>query len=155
MPNDLPDRKYYHVAQVDMAANEKIEANYNPATKEFTEVAPEAANLISSLCGDGMHAPVIDFDIPIEVYPSSQLGHHHLYINKKITWIQYKNILAALWEAGLIENGYYQAALQQIATYVRPVGVIKIDAPKGAHVLKENAILRKQNYELKAKIASF
>lgn len=111
------------------------------------EVPHETANLISSKCESGKHAPVIDIDFPIAVYPSSQLGHYHLYIDKEITWTQYVRILKALSSAGIIETGYLKASLEKGYTAVRPVGVVKPDAPKGSNVLVENASLKKKLIE--------
>lgn len=121
-----------------------------PVEEIYDEVETEAeANLISSECKDGWHAPVLDFDYPIQVYPSSQLGHNHLYLGKKTSWVAYQQVLAALKAADLIEEGYADASTAKGFSAVRPVGVVKTSAPSGVEILTENAQLRKENYALK------
>lgn len=155
-----PKRITLHSAKVDLTKQELqdsftvINGEYiatpNPQVsfQEITvEADPEVSNLISSQCDNGKHAPVIDIDFPIAVYPSSQLGHYHLYIEKEITWTQYTRILKALNSAGIIEDGYLKASLERGYTAVRPVGVVKVDAPKGSNVLIENAQLKKKLIE--------
>ncbi len=117
---------------------------------DYKVINPEdshEANLISSRCTSGKHAPVIDIDVPMYVVPSSKLGHGHLYIDKEITWAQYTRILKALASAGIVEEGYLEASMERGFTAVRPIGVTKQGAPKGVDVLKENATLRKKVYD--------
>lgn len=139
----IPQRKYYFCQNV-----AEVKPTPYGADNVMKETTAEEANLIGSLCTSGKHAPVIDFDIPIEVYPSSRLGHYHLYINKETTWAKYRAVLKALKNAGFIEPGYADASIAKEISAVRPVGVVKPQAPKGVNVLKENAVLRKRNYEL-------
>lgn len=54
----------------------------------------------------GMHKPVLDIDLPVKVLESSTPGHHHLFIDKRMTWEQYKKLLDVLAEVGIIEEGY-------------------------------------------------
>ena len=92
------------------------------------------ANLVSSLLDNGasvlppkvvMHAPTLDIDFPCELLPSSTEGHFHLLIDKPLTWEQYVVVLQALAFAGIIEDGYFQAAMRQKQTYIRKPGVTK------------------------------
>src|SRR5690606_35829898 len=89
------------------------------------DTPPETANLITSECENGMHAPVLDIDLPVEVYPSSQLGHNHLYIQHEMTWEQYTELLTTLARCGIIEEGYANASIAKGFSAVRPVGVQK------------------------------
>jgi hypothetical protein len=117
---------------------------------DYKVISPEnshGANLISSRCTSGKHAPVIDIDVPMYVVPSSKLGHGHLYIDKEITWAQYTRILKALTSAGIVEEGYLEASMERGFTAVRPIGITKQGAPRGVDVLKENAKLRKKVYD--------
>ena len=66
-----------------------------------------------------MHKPALDIDMPVKVVPSSTLGHFHLYIDKEMTWRQYRNLLRALKNAGIIEKGYYKASVGRKATFLR------------------------------------
>jgi hypothetical protein len=77
------------------------------------------ANLISSECDDGMHAPIFDLDFGAYLIPSSTQGNNHLYIEKKITWTQYENILTALAEAGIIQDGWVRSARRDKRAYLR------------------------------------
>jgi hypothetical protein len=148
-----PKRKYLYNQKVSLTQEEAqslsntVIEKYNDGDENiFIDHAadPENANLISSLCDSGKHAPVIDIDVPISVYPSSQLGHNHLYIDKEITWTQYTRILKALAAAGIVEDGYLKACLSKGYSCVRPIGTIKPGSPRGAEVLVENASLRQK-----------
>ena len=154
-------RIYFHYKDLDKDKVAAGEAAYDKQADKYVWVEPEHANLVSSIINEGQpnykdstskHAPVIDFDIPIEVYPSSRLGHHHLYINKAISWEDYQLLLTTLSKVGLVEAGYTGASIANGFSAVRPVGVVKPNAPKGIEVLKENALLRQEIYKLKAEL---
>lgn len=66
-----------------------------------------------------MHRPVIDVDFPVAVLPSSTPGHHHLYIDKEMDWWEYRRLLSALADVGIIERGYLQASEARQFTSVR------------------------------------
>lgn len=72
-----------------------------------------------------MHAPTIDIDHECRVVPSSTPGHYHLYIDKRMTWRSYKRLLKAMVRAGIVEKGYYNAAIKSKQTMVRKPGVTK------------------------------
>jgi hypothetical protein len=148
----IPERKYFYSAKVAADNNEGYEQ------PDFLQATfPENANLVSSLAVEnGLnvgHAPVIDFDVPIEVLPSTQLGHYHLYIHHTMNWVVYKKILEALAESGAVEPGFVQASKVKGFTAVRPVGVVKPNPPRGSAVLIENAQLRHENFILKQRIS--
>jgi hypothetical protein len=77
------------------------------------------ANLISSEVGPNVHMPVIDCDFPINTVASSTPGHFHLYIDKEMTWQQYKALLDGMLNAGLIQKAWYENAMDHQRTYVR------------------------------------
>lgn len=86
---------------------------------------PEAnrANLISSLCEDGLHRPALDIDIPCRMVPSSTEGHCHLYFDTvALTWVQYRKLLNALAEAGIIQPEYVQHSIDRGQTLLRVPG---------------------------------
>ncbi len=85
----------------------------------------EEANLVSSLLEDGRHAPVIDLDFPIKIVPSSTNGHYHLYLEKPITWKQYRSLLRGFYKSGLIEWTAYIRGIQRGQTFVRKPGIAK------------------------------
>lgn len=77
------------------------------------------SNLISSEIQPGRHMPVIDCDFGIQAVASSTPGHYHLYIDKEMTWEQYKALLNGLLNAGLIEYAWYDNAMNDKRSYVR------------------------------------
>lgn len=80
-----------------------------PATTDpdkATVLTSEVASEESWLKPSGMHKPVLDIDLPVKVIDSSTPGHHHLLIDKEMTWDQYKKLLDVLAEVGIIEKGY-------------------------------------------------
>lgn len=66
-----------------------------------------------------VHMPVLDIDIAHQYYPSTTEGHAHLYIDKVMSWREYKALLKALEAAGIIETGYYRASVGRKYTSVR------------------------------------
>lgn len=83
------------------------------------------ANLISSRLENGNHAPTLDIDVPCQLLESSTPGHHHLYIDKELTWEQYRVLLSVLADVGIVEPGYYGASVRQGHTLLRRPGVTK------------------------------
>lgn len=94
---------------------EYYEAHHFNATLVTSEVDGEP----------GWHMPVIDIDLPCLLTESSKPGHHHLFINKKITWGQYLNILQALTDAGIVQEGYNFHTRRRGYGTVRYPGVTK------------------------------
>jgi hypothetical protein len=92
---------------------------------ELADTDREHANLVSSLCADGTHAPALDLDHRARLVPSSTPGHAHLYIDEHLTWAQYRALLRGLHRAGLIDASVYWRSLDRQATYVRPPWVKK------------------------------
>lgn len=88
-------------------------------TEHRAEAPLDSSDVISSLLPDGMHAPAFDIDLPIRAIPSSTPDNWHLYIEKAITWEQYLALLWAFVEAGLVEQGYYEASKARGATHLR------------------------------------
>jgi hypothetical protein len=82
----------------------------------YTKIPDEAADietaeLISSLNSTGMHRPLLDIDFPAVVIPSTTPGHGHLYIDKEMSWKDYKKLLNLFADLGIIEHGYRGASL--------------------------------------------
>ena len=103
---------------------------------DATPCDEEHANLISSLLeapegidpfdtGGPRHAVTLDIDMEARLLPSSTKGHYHLFIDRVLSWEQYVVLLQALAYAGIIEDGYFRAALRQKQTFVRKPGVTK------------------------------
>lgn len=85
-----------------------------PATRSI-----EQANIVTSDIGHNFHYPVLDIDFEAFLVPSSTEGHYHLYLNKMVPWRKYKRVLKAMKEAGLIEDGFYRAAIKRGYTSTR------------------------------------
>lgn len=102
-------------------------SGYAEPRQEPTEEHP--ANAYFSQGADGYHYPCIDIDIPVRLVPSSTPGHSHLYVDEPITWDTYKNLLVALADAGIVEEGYLNASLKQGGTTVRMPHVKKVVEP--------------------------
>ena len=85
----------------------------------------EATVICSDTRMNGWHKPVIDFDLPIEVIPSSTEGHGHLYIDKRLSWSDYVKLLEVLVEVGLVEEGYLNASVARGYTAVRLPWIMK------------------------------
>lgn len=87
------------------------------------DAEPEVADLV---CSDvelpllqGMHFPVIDLDLPCQLIPSGTPGHFHLYLDKPVPWEQYKNIIKALCEAGLVQWAWFDTTRERGYSSVR------------------------------------
>lgn len=109
------------------------DGNYDSSGEDLFVRSVDEANLITSLDAapaplapaGGYHLPVIDLDMPARVVPSSTPGHHHLYIDKRVSWGQYVKLLEALQDAGLVEPGYVASSRKRGYTAVRPPWVRK------------------------------
>jgi hypothetical protein len=78
------------------------------------------ANLVSSqLEASTFHAPVLDLDFPCSLIPSSTPGHHHLFIDAPMEWKAYKTLLCALRDAGILQAGFVNSAIDQGQSSVR------------------------------------
>lgn len=84
------------------------------------------ANLISSLCADGLHRPALDIDLPCELVPSSTPGHFHLYFpTVALTWDEYAELLEALVKVGIVESRYVHHSTRRGQTLLRLPGITK------------------------------
>lgn len=106
----------------------------NGITVQSNHAPLPAANLVTSLLATASitngndimnHAPAFDIDIPCELIESSQIGHYHMYIHKAMTWNNYVKILKALADAGVVEQGYYAAAVNRGYSSLRLRGNVK------------------------------
>lgn len=119
-----PERLFY---LCDLTSGDDYSGN---AEARYVQVLEPEANLISSRIVTApdepdLHAPVIDIDVPCRLVESSTRGHHHLYIDKMMTWDQYRYMLRSMASAGVVEWGFYNAAVLKKHTLVRKPGVIK------------------------------
>jgi len=68
---------------------------------------------------ENMHTVAIDIDHEVKVIGSSTEGHYHLLIDVPMPWWKYRRLLKAMKVAGIIEPGYYAAAVGRRATFLR------------------------------------
>lgn len=97
----------------------KYEADEGMGGTRYVVEELDNAVLISSERPDGMHAITLDIDHPAALYPSSSLGHYHLYIDVALPWWRYKILLRALAWAGVIEKGYRDASFHKRGSFLR------------------------------------
>lgn len=98
-------------------------AGPEPDSRRTTDDVAEA-QVVSSESLDG-HRPLLDLDFPAALVPSSTPGHHHLYIDKPMSWDDYVKLLDVLAEVGLLEPGFVSASKQRRATFLRLPWVCK------------------------------
>lgn len=94
-----------------------------------TDCADDDYNLVSSLCDDGMHRPVLDVDGGLEVVESSTPGHYHLYFDTPMRWDDYAKLLNLLAKYGMVDKKWVHHSLQKNMSTVRPPHVKKEGAP--------------------------
>lgn len=124
IPDFIGFRKLYFGCKVD-----SDDEDYDEGDRELTEDY-EHANLISSEGPGGFHYPVIDLDFPARLEPSTTPGHFHLYLDRAMTWPQYRKLLRALHQARIIEKGFCALSIKRGASFVRKPGHKKIIAKK-------------------------
>lgn len=91
------------------------------------DVALDEANLLTSKhrgnnckCPEcNRHRVVLDIDHDAALIPSSTPGHFHLIIDVNMPWLNYTNLLRALADAGVIEQGYCHASIKNGFTAIR------------------------------------
>jgi hypothetical protein len=113
--------------------NEQADGDY-PEGDEDRHMAPVGdSNVYSSLAVDQghdggpddeewrgpWHLPAVDIDLPCKLVESSTPGHFHLLIDKPVRWQSYMDLLWALVEAGIVQEGYAKASEARGATYLR------------------------------------
>lgn len=99
--------------------------DYQAEDLRHVGVPIEEANVLTSLVLDeeegwtGMSKVVLDIDLPAQLLPSSTPGHFHLLIDHEVEWNVYRNLLEALAEAGIVEEGFVGASVARGYTAVR------------------------------------
>lgn len=84
------------------------------------------ANLVSSLCTDGLHRPAIDIDVPCVQIPSSTPGHCHLYFpTVSMSADVYFDLLDTLADVGIVGPGFARHSRRRGASWLRLPGVKK------------------------------
>lgn len=81
--------------------------------------AAKEANQVSSLTERGLHAPVVDLDVPAYLVPSSRPGHSHLYIDVEMSRKRWMILMLGFWLSGVVEFGYIAWSLRRGQNHVR------------------------------------
>lgn len=93
-----------------------IEQQGLPGDQQNNQVVPfgEADCIISRTSteyfGQVQHAPVIDIDVPCRLEPSTTPGHFHLYIDMFMDYGLLSQLLWAMVNAGIVEQGYAEVS---------------------------------------------
>lgn len=97
------------------------------------------ANVATSEVKDAVntHKLLVDIDFPCKLIPSSTPGHFHLFIDKMISKYSLENILQAMANAGIVEHGYANAAIERGYTAVRLPWVNKGDTNGSADAMPD------------------
>lgn len=121
-------RRQWHNPELDRVRGEG-EHEYVPGGPLVEPSAEHPANLISSLCEDGLHRPALDIDVPMVVRPSRTEGHHHVeFPSIALEWWQYQALMMALANAGIVEPAYVRYSLERGQSLLR----IPADTPAPA-----------------------
>ncbi len=106
-----------------MKIDDEYSSRHGQMEERPIETSEHEAMLISSLCREGDHAPVLDIDFPAELIPSSTPGHFHLYLHKRMPWDTYKRLLVALRKADIIQNEWCEMSFKREATMALKPGI--------------------------------
>lgn len=98
---------------------------FEPEEQRRPADGPDDANLISSKVGEDEHVVALDVDLPMRAVPSTTPGRGHLYIDKKLTWAQYVELLDALSAAGIVHPSYVKHSKARGYTCLRPAFIAK------------------------------
>lgn len=107
--------------------------------QEVKSAGPDKANLVTSRVAGDTHIPLIDVDMDAALLPSSTPGHHHLYINKPMSYENYMKLLRVMAEVGIVQNGVLKAAEQQGYTSLRMPHIKKHDEQLSLFKSKEGS----------------
>lgn len=65
------------------------------------------------------HKVLLDIDMPAVLVPSTNPEHFHLYIDHTMKWRDYLELLEALAKAGILQEGFVDAAKERGFTTLR------------------------------------
>lgn len=92
---------------------------------------------------DDRHAPVLDFDFPCRLVPSTHEGHFHLYIDTTMPWDDYVKLLTCMKEVGLLQNNFVDMSIKRGMTMV-----MKPDYTKEDFIAEGGVILTDSGYQV-------
>jgi hypothetical protein len=135
--DELPDRQHFYFTRIQERSTQFTDKTQCKADElEHHVVPPSKANVVSSLVpisrrqllrlrghwlvGRPQHAPVLDLDYNARLVRSTSHRHWHLYLDGvSLPWWKYRVVLKTLAWAGIIEDGFYRAAVIRKRTQVR------------------------------------
>ena len=85
------------------------------------------ANIVTSEYDEGddypgairQHMPVLDVDIPVQLVPSTNVGHYHLYFGIAVAEEKYWAMLDAMTDAGVVQAAWVDASKNRGYSAVR------------------------------------
>jgi len=83
------------------------------APEESYELMRVVKRLGISGWGDGAH---MELNCPAILIPSETPGHFHLFLETKLSLPNYEDLLAALFRAGVIEEGFFDCFLRNMTS---------------------------------------
>jgi hypothetical protein len=135
--DELPERQHFYFTRLQIRSSKFTDKDECKADeRDHYPVPPSKANVVSSLVPSSRyvlrfrgykflgrrrgHAPVLDLDYNARLVRSTSHGHWHLYLDGvRLPWWKYRVVLKTLAWAGIIEDGFYQAAVIRKRTQVR------------------------------------
>ena len=117
----FPWQRFLDFCQGQTSGNSPLTGSSSKAVLTDLTAAPlSESNLVcSDLRAERLHRPILDLDMDAMLIESSTPGHHHLYIDKPMTWDDYQKLLDVLEEVGILEPGYVQVSKKRKRTQVR------------------------------------
>lgn len=73
----------------------------------------------------GVSPIVLPLSVPARIVPSSTAGHFHFYIDHEMEWLVYKQLLTALYRAGVIGEDFYGMSVEWKVSFLLMPGLTK------------------------------
>lgn len=119
--NPRPTRHTWFNPRLDVRFNNGPLDDKSPGGPLLEPTEEHPANLISSLCDDGLHRPALDIDIPMIVVESRTAGHHHVYFpTVALDEWRYRLLCDALVVCGICAPSQIGASWRDGQTLLRP-----------------------------------
>lgn len=119
----FPWQEFLDFCRGQRSGNSPLNGSSKDPAANIADMTPAPLSESMLVCSDRrddkLHIPVLDLDMDAMLLPSSTPGHHHLFIDKPMTWKQYKKLLDVMAEVGILEPGYVGVSKKRKRTQVR------------------------------------
>jgi len=85
---------------------------YAYSASEKIILDPEG-ELYGSSTDPDIHMAIFDVDLEVQAIPSKTPGHYHLYFDRRMSWRQYKKVMKAMAEAGLVDKQWVKMTIRR------------------------------------------